>query len=216
MAALVGSLLLAAPAAAGQNGYVVVHPGNMHGWAFVSESGTGGGGQMVSGPAGQPLGVGSAELALESTADGWALATGNHDGTMIASITSLNYSTYTRNTNAISLQLAFSGPTYHRLVFEPSNNAAVTPNHWQQWTPTAPTARWWITRSTTVCTQASLCTWLQINTMFPAATITGGVWLKAGSGWSAGSYNVDGFTFDAANQRAVTYDFEPSRNGGSD
>jgi hypothetical protein len=36
------------------------------------------------------------------------------------------------------------------------------------------------------------------------------VWLKAGSGWSAGKFNVDAFVFAATTpMTSVLYDFEP-------
>lgn len=220
---MVALLLVAAPVAAAGAERVTVEPGDMEGWVFFNDNGRGGSGKMVFGPTGQPYGDGSAQITLTAGVDGWALATANHNGTRISSITSLDYSTYTHNTNAISLQLAVNNPSaalpgYHRLVFEPSNNGTVTPNVWQRWNPTAPGARWWITRNTTTfCTQASPCTWTQINAMSSTSAITGGVWLKAGSGWSANTYNVDGFHFAASSPRSnVLYDFEPSDDSEDD
>jgi hypothetical protein len=201
----------------------------MNGWGFVDDNNTGtGGGQMRFGPPGQPLGVGSAELTLTSKhnaagqyLDGWALATGNHNTTKVTSILSLYYSTYTAspNTNAIALQLAVSNtlPTgYHRLVYEPTNNGSVVSNHWQRWNPTDPAARWWMTpRDNPVCPQSNPCLWSQIKILFPNATITGGIWFKAGSNWSPGTYDVDAFLFVATLPlRGTLYDFEPDRNNG--
>jgi hypothetical protein len=232
-AALVATVLAAAPTAAAQNGYVVVSPSNMNGWGFWDDTrekpGTG---QMVFGPAGQPLGVGSAELTLTSAltatgafADGEALVTTNHDGTLVDSIIALDYWTYTRNKQAISIQLAFrTSPlpgNYHRLVYEPGTrgNPAVTENVWQWQHPTAPTAGWWVTNST-VCNQSTVpaCTWTEINALFGKYPLTtAGVWLKAGSNWQPGKYNVDAFLFVAsAPWAAVLYDFEPERNGEPD
>jgi hypothetical protein len=193
----------------------------MHGWGFVNDNGKAGSGRMVFGPTGQPLGAGSAELTLTQSIDGWALATGNHEGTKVAGIVSLDYSTFTRNIYATTVQLTVNNPSsdllfpgYHRLVFEPSvTPGSVTPNQWQRWSPTGAMAKWWITRNkTALCTQASPCTWAQIKALFPTSTINGGVWLKAGSGWPAGLYNVDAFLFIAASPLAgVLYDFEPER-----
>jgi len=227
-AALLLSVLLAAPAGAAENGLVTVSPSDMHGWGFVNDNrGTG---KMVFGP-GRPLGEGSAELTLAASTDGFALATLNHDGTRIANITSLNYSTYTRNANAIALQLAVSNigfTHYHRFVFEPRIQApmAVEANQWQRWNATAPLARWWVSDSSnelTFCKQAAPCTWTDLKGHYPLATITGGVWLKAGSGWtmdpstSANKYNVDGLHFAASSPRSnVLYDFEPSDDSEHD
>jgi hypothetical protein len=197
----------------------------MNGWAFFNDNGKSGSGQMVFGPTGQPLGAGSAELTLTGSADGYTLATRNHDGTLIASIVKLDYSTYTRNGNAISLDLtvyntnlALPFPGYHRLVFEPVNNGTVMPNTWQRWTPTGLAARWWVTQNKAgVCTQSSPCTWAEIRGYFSTSTIRGdlegGVHLKAGSGWSLGQYNVDAFLFAATVPlTGVLYDFEPETN----
>jgi hypothetical protein len=229
VAALLGALLVAAPAAAAENGYVVVRPDEMHGWGFVHESGGGGNGQMVFGPAPAPLGVGSAQLTLSDAkdargrADGWALGTLNHNGTTIASIISLDYSTYTRNNYAVTVQLAVSNPAdslvlpgYHRLVFEPSvTPGSVQQGTWQRWSPTGPLRKWWFTNNPTpVCTQVAPCTWTEIRALFAANPISEGVFLKAGSGWPANSYNVDAFLFIAAAPWAgVLYDFEPETNG---
>jgi hypothetical protein len=227
VAALLGALLVAAPAAAAENGYVVVRPDDMHGWAFVNEGiGGTGYGRMVLGPALAPLGVGSAELAPAQTTDGWALGTSNHDGTPIRNILLLDYSTYTQgtNTSAIALQLALRNTVdplaplgYHRLVYEPTNNGTVIPNRWQRWNPTDPAAKWWFTpRYNAVCPQAAPCTWAHIKILFPTTSIQGGVWLKEGSAWQPGKYNVDAFLFVAAPLTGVLYDFEPERNGDSD
>jgi hypothetical protein len=196
----------------------------MNGWAFNNDNGKAGSGKMVFGPTGQPLGAGSAELTLTQGIDGWALVTGNHEGTNIGGITSLDYSTYTGNSNAIALQLAvdnIGGDYYHRFVFEPGiQGSPVKANEWQRWNPTAATAKWWVTDSSnelTFCKQAWPCSWTDINKTYPNATITGGIWLKAGSGWSAGKYNVDAFHFIVAMpSRSVVYDFEPDRNNDSD
>jgi hypothetical protein len=197
----------------------------MNGWGFVNDNRKAGGGEMVYGPIGQPLGAGSAQLTLTQSIDGWALATGNHEGTKVARILSLDYSTYTRDTldpNAIALQLAVTNigfTNYHRFVFEPriQGPGAVKLNQWQRWNPTAPSAIWWISdrfNEVTLCTQAAPCTWTQLTAIYyTAATIAGGVWLKAGSGWSAGKFNVDAFVFAATVPlTGVLYDFEPETN----
>jgi hypothetical protein len=207
-------LLLAAPALADPEvAYVTVRPSAMHGWGFVNDNGKGGSGKMVFGPGRPVFGVGSAELTLTSVIDGWAIATANHDGTTLANITSLDYWTYTLNAHATALQLAvdIGDGHYHRFVFEPgfNGNLAAAPGTWQPWQPTNPAAGWWITHSTT-CTQISPCPWATILALYGTRPIKGGIWLKAGSGWPAAAYNVDGFHFGAITPAAnVLYDFEP-------
>ena len=56
------------------SGRVVVHPGDMHGWVFYNDQTgavcAGSACRMVAGPAGQPGGAGSAELADSLPTDG--------------------------------------------------------------------------------------------------------------------------------------------------
>jgi hypothetical protein len=101
-------------------------------------------------------------------------------------------------------------------VYEPGShgNPAVTPNTWQRWNPLDLNAKWWVTRST-ICGQLTPgCTWAEIQVKFVTTnTITGGVWLKAGSNWLPNKYNVDAFLFVAtAPLSGVLYDFEPATN----
>jgi hypothetical protein len=215
-AGLLLPILMAVPAAADAGvGYVVVQPSAMHGWAFNNDNGNLGSGQMVFGPGQPPYGAGSAELTLTSAVDGWALVTGNHEGTKLSDIRSLDYWTFTQNLHAIALQLAvdLGDGHYHRLVFEPgyNGNPLIVPGNWQQWNPTNAGAGWWITHATTVCTQTIPCTWTQVLALYGSAPIKGGIWLKAGSGWPAGAYNVDGLHFSATVPASnVIYDFEPT------
>src|SRR6202790_3720370 len=79
---------------------VVVSPNNMHGWAFFNDNNNGPGtGHMVTGPGDPPLGSGSAELSVAAPTtttpiDRQALGTLAYQGTLLSSITSLNYWTY--------------------------------------------------------------------------------------------------------------------------
>ena len=97
---------------------VVVRPANLvsytspTGWYFWNDavdSPTGSPGQLVAGPATPPLGTGSVELGPLTTATGGTgssmIATNAYNGTNLADITSMSYSTYQPGpTLAIALQ----------------------------------------------------------------------------------------------------------------
>ena len=120
-------------------------------------------------------------------------------------------------------------------MFEPSlsGQAAVTSETWQTWNPLTAPSGWWQTGNAIVggvnvgkaCTEAAPCSFAQLMASYPNAAIrpitqqsagqpiAGGIWLKAGGGWSPGfTGNVDSLTI-AVNVGAVngtaTYDFEP-------
>lgn len=195
---------------------VTVTPANMQGWSFVNDQTNGpGSGQLVSGPAGQPLGTGSAQLAVTGPADGQILGTAAYLGTRLADLTALDYWSYQSGpTLAIALQFdvryrpsdtAYGG----RLVFEPYQTVGVVPSGWTEWN--ALNGRWWSSRTTPagsngLCPQASPCTWAQVLANWPDAAIAGRVLFKAGSGWTPFTGNVDAFTIGAGTQ-TTTYDF---------
>lgn len=119
----------------GQEGRLVVHPGDMKGWLLYNDqNGTACSGsacQLVTGPTGRPLGSGSAELAVAATSEGKALILPEYKGLRFDDITSLSYSTYRQtadsgNNLAIALQfnvdydLVDASTGYQgRIVFEP-------------------------------------------------------------------------------------------------
>ena len=88
---------------------VTVTPSNMQGWGFLCENPapcptTG---SLVNGPASPPLGVGSARLPAPTAADGQALILGAYQGTKLADISQLQYSTFVTSggpPQAIALQ----------------------------------------------------------------------------------------------------------------
>lgn len=200
---------------------VVVHPGDMQGWAFYDDlTGAPGTGTLVAGPDTPPLGTGSANLVVDSVGR-QILATANHAGTRLDSIAALVYSTYRTSGSsalAISLQLdwdpnaadadtSFQG----RLVYEPYFTHAVQTGVWQTWNTqdNAAAGNWWFTRAAyqPVCSQANPCTWAEVLSAFPNAGIRagiGGLILKAGGPWVGGfEGNVDALTIGD-----TTYDFE--------
>jgi hypothetical protein len=121
-----------------------------------------------------------------------------------------------------------------RVVFEPSQSgqATVTNLTWQTWNPLSAPSGWWQTGTPIVgdatvaqqCTQATPCSFAQLLAAYPDIAIRpitgqvggqpfgGGVWLKAGGGWSPGfTGHVDSLTLavDVGGVNGtVTYDFE--------
>lgn len=174
---------------------------------------------MVTGPATPPLGSGSAELAVTSSNQGYALGTLAYAGTPLADITDLGYWSYQPGpTLAIALQFDVKYRTDDtsydgRLVYEPYQNGTVSVGSgWQDWDPLD--GIWWASHqgangTNGLCPISSPCTWLTILSDFPEATISGRVLFKAGSGWSSFDGNVNDFTIgvDGSN---TTYDFEPN------
>jgi hypothetical protein len=139
---------------------VVVDPNNMDGWTFYSTDSSGtlntgsNVGQMVTGPATPPLGVGSANLMTAPGAgDGSEqLRSTNSAGTPLASITSLSYSTYATSIGGdqlpfLNLYVSSQGNGVYddRLWFEPVYSSAsagngnpnpqpnIALNAWQTW-----------------------------------------------------------------------------------
>ena len=216
-------------------GNVVVSPDSMRGWAFYDDQAgvpcSGVTCALVSGPATPPLGTGSAQLSTASASSGNALILADYAGTRLDQITALRYSTYResvddRNNLAIALQLnvdydltdqntGYQG----RLVFEPYQAASgkVLGGLWQPWDATA--GKWWGTKAAvsvgnlTVanpCVQATPCSWAAILARFPNVgvhAVYGAVVLKAGSGWSSFSGNVDSLAI-GVNGVSTVFDFE--------
>jgi len=203
---------------------VVVSPGNMQGWAFFDDNGNGGSGSLVAGPGTPPLGMGSAQLSVNASNQGYALGGTSNGGTKLADLTAVSYSTYVQqgnNTIAPALQFnvdsdvtdannAFQG----RLVYEPYQNGTVTDGQWQNWN--ALPGVWWLSHSTSQfggnCGQASPCTFAQLEALYPNIGIlngTGNVVFKAGSGWNVPFVgNVDDLTLGTS-ANTTTYDLEP-------
>lgn len=214
---------------------VTVTPTNTNGWVSFQETANGTS-TFVSGPGTTPLGTGSAQFTVDSTG-GVALATFAHVGTPLSNITNLSYNTYRATGSAAlapSLQLEFDAngldatTTWQgRLVYEPYFTQTVNTGTWQNWntlatsttvgTSTATsTGNWWFSNAalSATCSQANPCTWAEVLTAFPNASIrnagtsTGAVLFKAGGGWTGGfTGNVDAFTIGVSGNN-TTYDFE--------
>ena len=204
-------------------GALQVSAASPSGWAFLVE-GAGGEGGYVAGPAGQPLGFGSARLYVPGATGGIILGTQAYGGTRLDQITALQYSSYVTlgSGNAVAAALQFNidydltdanTSWQGRLVYEPYFTQTVTQGTWQTLSPL--TGKWWATGGPGIgtCPMATPCTWVQVLTAFPNAGIqTGalsGLLFKAGSGWVASTVHVDAFVITAAGV-TETYDFEPS------
>ena len=168
-------ILLCVVAVVGLGGFasaaVTVSPSNMNGWITSTYDGNGNPitspnekVNFVSGPAGQPLGSGSANLLLlNSTGDGnAALGTNQYAGTPLSAITSLSYFTYCTTNNGqqfpyiavnVNLEGNGTGPVDDTLFFEPPyqtpsagnpslpNQGGTVMNAWQSWS--ALSGAWW-------------------------------------------------------------------------
>lgn len=230
VALIFGIIFLTLPykftSAVAPNATIVVKPSNMNGWLFAQETATGSG-SLVSGPGTPPLGVGSANLIVNGTG-GELIGTQIHVGVPLADLTTLTYSTY-RTSGSASLAPSFqinvdydgTGGTYTgwqgRLVFEPYlTGTSPSTGVWETWDALAGSAKWWATGApgNAFCPMAVPCTWAQVLSFFPSATIHpnvlySGLGFKAGGGWAGGfDGNVDNFTIGVLGSND-TYDFEP-------
>jgi parallel beta-helix repeat protein len=193
-------------------------------WGFFTENTVGAQtGSYGAGPSAPPMGTGSAEFGLSASTQGMALGTLSYAGTPLRNLTELGYSSYQTGTpQAVSLQFDIN---YHagdvdfagRLVYEPYLTGTVTPNSWQSWN--ALDGKWWASKTNTpgsdgLCGQGSPCTWAQVMTNWPTATIRNTVLFKAGSGWSSFSGAVDALSIGVddglGNVSRTTFDFEPT------
>ena len=207
------------------DGSIVVDQANAAslGFGFVQETPTGSG-AFVSGPNGTD-GAGSAQLTTDATggealANGLYAGT-NLDHLDFVSYKTYQPNA---GPNATTLQFdadydstdsttAYQG----RLVFEPSlsGQATVTNGTWQTWDPLTAPSGWWQSGDAIVggvdvgkaCTEALPCSFAQVLAAYPNTAIrpitgqvsgqpvAGGIWLKAGGGWSPGfTGNVDSLT----------------------
>ena len=174
---------------------VVVTPSSTSGWFFLNE-GAHGNGQFVNGPGNPPEGRGSALLTVDGTGRE-DIATTSYSGQALANVNQLQYSTYQaysgspNETPTLQFDVDYdstdSNTTYQgRLVYVPSAGGTVVPDQWQTWNTMSGAAAWYssasgssvnrpivggVTQPNPPCTQASYCTWAQIMSDYPHATI---------------------------------------------
>jgi hypothetical protein len=243
-----GTWMAAAVAAVGLMGgmaiadTVEVTPSNMNGWSFqsfdpnfnpVSTGPDAGTGEMTTGPAGQPLGTGSAHLATNpGNGDGGVdLETNNLNGTALSALTSLSYSTYVTANNGqqfpyLIIGVSTTGGTTADdfLEFEPPYDAvqATALNTWQSWNTL--TGGWYdangtlgsgpgsavVSLSDLLNALPSTATIADLGTLFPGF---GGINLQVGLASPGDNFdaNVDDFTLGTA-AGSTSYDFDPDAN----
>jgi hypothetical protein len=176
---------------------VVVTPASTSGWFFLNE-GANGSGQFVNGPGNPPEGRGSALLTVDGTGRE-AIATTSYTGQALANISQLQYSTYQAYSGSpsetpnlefdVDYDSTDSNTTYQgRLVYVPSAGGTVVPDQWQTWNTMSGGAGAWyssasgssayrpivggVAQANPPCTQqAGYCTWAQIMSYYPHATI---------------------------------------------
>lgn len=217
---------------------VVISPGAPGTWSFVQDKPDPPKlipFDFVAGPSAPPAGLASAHFFVGPSTVGKILLTSAHHGLRLASIDTLEYSTYV-STSTVSTQQAvalqfgidldlddantlFQG----RLVYEPyTGTGGLKKGMWQTWN--ALNGKWWATSAplggallTAPCRQAKPCTLSTILALYPRAGIHGNpahgiLGLKAGSGWT----NFDGFAdalrIGVAGQTTI-YDFEIDNDG---
>ena len=212
------------------NTIVVVTPGNMNGWSFLTTDNTGapapGNGntaQMVTGPATPPLGVGSAQLATapgqgDSSAQ---IVTSAFNGLSLSSLSALSYYTYdTANNGQQFPYMKISLSNGDDLFFEPPyqtpatgnpalpDQGATVMNQWQQWN--ALVGGWWdnngiFNPGVSEPGSPGVDSIANYITAAGDATITG---ISLRVGYASPDDNFNGYV-DSVTINNTTYDFEP-------
>src|SRR5215203_2021323 len=182
-----------------------------------------GDGEVRTGPATPPSGIGSYELVTPTAADKATLFNFDHVGTSLASIDKIGYSTYRtagslQQVAALNIQVDINGADpggFTTLVFEPVYNTgqgAVVSGQWQTWDAYAGgSAVWWSSNPINVApTRDYFVTWQAIVDNNPDAVILGGFGINQGSGNPALTTAVDNLSIGYGGS-CFTYDFEPYR-----
>ncbi len=226
-----------------------VRPNAANGWASVSQRTASG--VFVNGPATPPAGFGSYKMAtgagnsgpdLPQTGAGqggksW-ITTQAYDGTLLADITDLKYSTYvtanpasaiTAPTLQFQIDLDGNGTRDSAMIFEPYYSSIanggtqpnVTTGTWQTWDARA--GRWWFNQTTVFgAPQSAFPTFSAVVAAYPNAKIV--TWFpladgygmqfvvgqnSAGAPWNDFDGNIDNLTV-GINNASVNFDFEPT------
>jgi hypothetical protein len=200
-------------------------------WVFYVRNA--GSGAFVAGPGSPPLGTGSFQISTAGSSDKGFLFNFDHTGVAISSIDAISYSTYistpgssdARQAPSINIQIDKNGGTFETgdfatLVFEPVYNTTqgiVTVGSWQTWDAiSGGTASWWATGGSSLCPPAgTFCTWADVLSRYPGATIVGGFGINQGSGNGSLVASTDALTLGYGGN-SITYDFEDSNCHWSD
>jgi hypothetical protein len=224
MAVAAASAVALATAAAALAATVVVHPGDMDGWAVVHDTcgaASTGSVSFVNGPGSPPAGVGSVKFTIGANGDSYeTLRTGQYNAVKLSALTSLDYWTYV--TSAPGSQAAYidlyvdwnnDNVQDDTITFEPVYQTAqgtVTLNTWQHWNAFG--GLWW---SSNMGGPPPLFTLASYIASHPNAAILGGsdknFVLATGCGgaaWTGFVGNADKLTI-GVNGSNTTFDFEP-------
>jgi hypothetical protein len=198
-------------------------------------------GTFVAGPATPPIGQGSFELntplgpVIKPGAAKVQLLTDLFDRLPLRYVDGVGYSTFRHGDSTgfiagdaalnIRVDLDGNGTTDAYMVYEPYQdfgNAAVLSDVWQSWDSyRGGTARWWISRGSPTCSQATPCTWSAIVALHPNATIREGTDFQGSFGVNQGSNNpgvvsnADALYLSVFGQKVV-FAFEPGRGHGEE
>jgi len=217
---------------------VVVRQDSLQGWAQANQATASQ--AFVSGPGSPPAGTGSLQMTTGSGSGGqggkaW-MYQASYDGTRLADLTTLQYSTYQAPSSASpdflvpSLQFGVdadnNGTFDGTLVFEPvytAGNGGVVKGQWQSWD--ALQGRWWSTRALPpgpglpngMCAFDCYLPWSQVVAAYPDAKLVSnglkGIQVVAGQNsvgptWQGFDGNVDAVQIGVAGN-ATSFDFEP-------
>jgi hypothetical protein len=182
-----------------------------------------GDGEVRTGPATPPSGIGSYEMVTPTGADKATLFNFDHIGTSLSAIDKIGYSTYRTTGDApqvtalnIQVDINGAGPGgFTTLVFEPiynTNQGALVSGQWQTWDAFAGgSAVWWSSNPINVAPDRdTFVTWQSIVDNNPNAVIVGGFGLNQGSGNPALLASSDNLSIGYGGS-CFTYNFEPFR-----
>jgi len=235
-AATAMSIALLAGTASAAGTVVVTSADTGNGW-YSGDTRPPGKGTFEAGPATPPLGAGSFELRTIGSSEKVQLLTDRYDGTALADIDGIGYSTYRDPAStgyvgtvpALNLRVSLDGDetpdTY--MVYEPyqdQGEPAVQTGVWQDWDAYAGgAAKWWLSSGAGGCGQSTPCTWSAILAQFPDAAVQEGVscgnatfpkpvcpgslGVNQGSGNSGTIANADALYVSVSGDR-TTYDFD--------
>jgi len=185
----------------------------------IDQSGGTGGGSvsLVNGPG---TSRGSLQMTTTGTSSHWSVFNLDHDNMPLSNLTSLSYTSYTNDTSDTldpGLQLVIdpgntsgldAGVTFSTLNFEPYLQPPSDPvvhNIWQNWNVMNGVV--WGTHLTGAPNSAPI-SWSTFLADYPNATITDGIGVNVGSGWSAMTGNVGTLTVGTSSGTDI-YEFEP-------
>jgi hypothetical protein len=182
-----------------------------------------GDGDVRTGPATPPSGVGSYEMVTPTGNDKATLFNFDHIGTALSDIDKLGYSTYRSTGNdqqvtALNIQVDVNGAAaggFTTLVFEPvynTNQGTVVSGQWQTWDAyLGGNAIWWSSNPIPGApNRDTFVSWQTIVANNPDAVIVGGFGLNQGSGNPNLTAAADKLSIGYGDS-CFTYDFEPYR-----